>query len=291
MSKYPIYEVKRLIRKLGKVAVVAMHLHPGKRIIRARPNYNGEKFSKVSELSYKPGRYNLKFQRASSPRMTMFYGSLIPDFYRPNEILNARVIGCFESIPLIRENQNSGVQVISFGKWIVTKKISLCAIVFHKNFLLKNSFANELNSGYEEFVKRYPDFEKDSLMVSSYFANYFANNKIADDYDYIMSACFTEMAVEKGFAGVLYPSVRGEGHGFNVAIHPYFVDSAMELEAVGQSTIYKLGTELFLDNDLVALVLKGQMEFNLKPVLPNFHLGRENVIKELILRNFQKFEN
>lgn len=135
-----------------------------------------------------------------------------------------------------------------------------------------------MNEGYNAFLNKYSKFKRESLMVSTFFANEFAKSFTPNDYDYLLSACSTETVVEKNLAGVLYPSVRVEGAGFNVAIHPYYVDNCMELEAVGECTVYKRRRDAKVDNDMVALVLSGQKEFELKPVLPQYHLGREKII-------------
>ena len=124
-------------------------------------------------------------------------------------------------------------------------------------------------------------YQQESILVSNYFANCFANPNTPNDYDYLLSACFAEMTVEKGFAGVMYPSVRAEGQGFNVAIHPYFVDNCLELEAAGQCTYYKRGYNSYLDIDSVALLLKDQKLINFRPPLPEYHMGRNKIIQML----------
>ncbi len=145
--------------------------------------------------------------------------------------------------------------------------------------------------GYQAFVRKYPRYQQESLLISTFFANCFANPITPNDYDYLVSACFAEMTVEKGFAGVYYPSVRGEGQGFNVAIHPYFVNNCMELESVGQCTLYKRNFDDILDNDMATLVLKGERNFELKKVLPEFHIEREAILQRLYpeLSNNRKY--
>jgi len=281
LSTYPYSKAKQLIGMLGKIGVIVVTLHPRKRIFRARPNCNGEHFSKVSDISYKPAHLNNTFQRASTPNMTMFYGSIIPENIKIGELNNSRLIGSFEVVNLLRNPESSGEQVLTYGKWIVTKKINLFAVLFHQNFLDKSSYTRELYNGYHVFLNKFPKFKTDSFIISTFFANEFAKSFTPNDYNYLLSACFTEMAVEKNLAGVLYPSVRVEGAGFNVAIHPHYVDNCMELEAVGECTVYKRRRDTKVDNDLVALVLAGQKEFELKPVLPQFHWGRERIIKLL----------
>jgi hypothetical protein len=59
--------------------------------------------------------------------------------------------------------------------------------------------------------------------------------------------------LSQGFAGVYYPSVRVERKGFNVAIHPYYVNSNMK-----------------------ALIKDGKTELIMQPITaPLLHRGRE----------------
>ena len=76
LSQYPYFEIKELIRDLGKVGFIIFTLHPGKTITRARCDGN---LKTVSDLSYKPQQYNKQCQRASTPMQTMFYGCIVPE--------------------------------------------------------------------------------------------------------------------------------------------------------------------------------------------------------------------
>ena len=266
---------------LGKVAIIGTTLHPGKRIYRARPNENGEHFSKCCELSYKPANKNFTFQRASTPQTTMFYGAVLPPNLNFGELDSTQIVGLFEVVDFMRSTDSSGEKVLTFGKWVVTKKINLYSVLFHKNYLTKSSYSKKMYGGYLNFLNLFPAFRKDSLMISHFFANQFAKSITPVDYSYMLSACFAEMTVEKGLAGVLYPSVRTEGKGFNVAISPNHADNCLELEAVGECTVYKRKGQTFVDNEQSALVLVGQKEFSLKPVLPQYHAGREIIMAQL----------
>jgi hypothetical protein len=195
-----------------------------------------------------------------------------------------RVIGAFEAIKLLRDSEPSGEATVSYSKWVVVKDIPFVSVVSHKKFLEKNSYLEELHTAYQGFLNQCsPEVINNSNVAMDFFADEFAKDFTPNDYDYLLSALFTEMIVSKGFAaGVLYPSVRTGGQGFNVAIHPSFIDNNhLELEAVAECTLYKRGKRTMVDNETVAMVLKGQDSFELKPVLPEYHVGRERILKEL----------
>lgn len=86
------------MKEFGKFGVVVMTLHEGKSIIRARPNEPNETFKTVSELSYKPAKFNTTFQRASTPNTTMFYGCVVPENIAEGELDNARVTSILKPV-------------------------------------------------------------------------------------------------------------------------------------------------------------------------------------------------
>lgn len=276
LSKYPIDEIKSIMKEFGRFGVVVMTLHEGKTIIRARPNEPNETFKNISELSYKPANFNTTYQRASTPNNTMFYGCVVPENIAEGELDNARVTAIFEASKLYRREIENGEEKITFSRWTVTKDIPLIAIVYHKDFINNSSHTNELHTAYQAFLKSNPQDIANSNTVTEYLASEFAKKETPNDYDYLISALFTEVALSQGFAGVYYPSVRAEGKGFNVAIHPDFVNSSMKAIVSGECSLYKKAKHIVLDNDTITEIEDGKTEFKMHPITdPQFHSGRE----------------
>ena len=289
-SKYPYQEVKNLIGSIGPVGAIITTLHQGKEIMRARPNYNGERFSKVGELSYKPAEFNKTYQRASTPYNTMFYGSTISENIKLGELDITRVIGLFEAIPLVRDPASSGEQVITYSKWRVVKDIPLLSIIHHKDFQRENSYAKEQRENFEKFLAQHPkEVGEKARLVTDFFANEYAEDITPNDYDYVISATYAEMTVVNGHAaGVFYPSVRTGGEGFNVAIHPSYLDNGYLVPKVaGECTLYKKEKNTIVDNETIAIILEGQNEFELKPVLPEYHIGRDKILRHLYPEDYK----
>lgn len=238
LSKYPYYEVKELFRDLGQVGFVINTLHAMKVITRAR---SGSGYISKSDLSYKPQEYNKECQRASTPNNTMFYGTIVEEG-RPIE--ETRLIAASECSALLRGGVNtSGIEKITFGRWQVIKNIDLVSIV-HKDIFSdveNNTLLKELHRGYEEFIKKSPDIEEKNNLIARFFAEEYSKENITNDYDYFLSAVFSEfIAFDLGYDGVMYPSVQAGGQiGFNVAIKPEAVDNKMKLDIVGESSLYK----------------------------------------------------
>lgn len=281
LSKYPYDEARKLIGELGKFASILVDLHPGKTIMRARPNYNGEHFTKASQYSFKPQEFNKTYQRASTPNMTMFYGCVIPDKREEGELDNTRMIGALEALPWLRSKTTKGFQKISFGRWIVKKDITLLAVVQHENYFKESSYTRELVTGFKEFTKHYPELEEETILISDYFAKEFAKEDTANDFDYLLSAAFTQMVVEKGLDGVIYPSVRVGGKGFNVALRPEIANENLELVVAGECSIYKYLDQTMVDNETAVKLEPNQIEFELLPVEAKYHAGSQECLRRI----------
>ncbi|MBN8856152.1 MAG: hypothetical protein BGO55_08280 [Sphingobacteriales bacterium 50-39] len=279
LTTYPKNEIHTLIRQFGKFGAVAMDLHPGKVLIRARPNEAGKTFSLRSDLSYKPPKYNTTYQRASTPDQTMFYAGTIPENIRIDELDNARLIATLEASHLLRDNIPDGEQLITFSKWVVVKDIRLFAVCYHRDFTENSSHTHELYNAYHAWTKTLSDeLREKSIEVTEFMANEFAKMPIRGDFDYMISAIFTEIMARGKTDGVYFPSVRAGAQGYNVAIVPEVADSCLKLVAAGECTIYKKGAETFVDNETVCLIKDDTSPFKLVPVDPAFHEGRDKIL-------------
>ena len=258
--------------------------------MRARPNYNGENFIKSSEYSYKPQEFNKKYQRASTPNMTMFYGCLMPDKPESGEI-DPRVIGAFEALPWLRDRTTKGFQKISYGRWVVKSDINVLAIVQHESYYQESSYTRELVDAFKRFTIEHPKMKDETLLISEFFAKEFAKEDTSNDYDYLLSAAFTQSVVEKGVDGVLYPSVRVGGKGFNVALTPEIANGNLELIVAGECSIYKNFERVFVDLETFAKLEPNQIEFELLPVEAQYHIGEEQSLRRIGLTRMSELIN
>lgn len=290
LSKYPYADVKKQIGQLGRFGCIMVTLHQGKTIMRARPNYGEERFFSKCDYTYKPQQFNKTFQRASTPQRTMFYASTIPETVQPGELDNPRVIGAYEALSWLRDKTTKGYQKISFGRWLVTKDINLIAIVQHSEFYNQSAYTRELADTFKKFTSAYPDLKDETLAISDFFAKEFAKDKITKDHDYLLSATFAETVVDKGLDGILYPSVRVGGQGFNVAIRPETADTNLDLVVAGECSIYKLYDNTIVDNETGIELKPNQTHFELPPVDKQYHAGQAECLKRLGIKSIDELK-
>jgi hypothetical protein len=95
-----------------------------------------------------------------------------------------------------------------------------------------------------------PEVIQNSMKIQDYLAEEFSKEDTDEDYQYLISALFTEMCVRRGYDGVFYPSVRSGGTGFNIAITPQATHK-LRLYAAGESSVYKLYDHTVIGNESI----------------------------------------
>jgi hypothetical protein len=290
LSKVSYDVVKHDIGLLAQFGCMGMVLHQGKSIIRARPNDDESPFTTRRALQYVPAEKNKRFARASSPYNTMFYGAVIPDEANKSDYDNSRVTATIEVSKILRPHSGviEGEEKVTYSKWIVTQDIPLLAMCYHSDFITNSPHTADLHRLYQQFLGSIPkELAEKSIAVTDFLAHEFAKENPFDKEDeYKISAAFTQMAVKKGIAGIYYPSVPAFGKGFNVAIHPDFVDSCLQLAVVGECTIYKYPEDIIVDNDTLCVVADDTIPFTLSSITNDDHMGKDKVIE-----NIQHYRN
>jgi hypothetical protein len=190
--------------------------------------------------------------RASTPNETMFYGSIVPEIIGQGEPTTARITIINEISEFARDLESIGEQIITFSVWEVQKEIKLLSLLHYKNFERPTEFSKTLQVEFEKYIKKYPGKKEQTTNIAEFLGEQYAKTvSPEEDFDYLISACYSEIASELGLDGVLYPSVKLAGEGINVAIKPKSV-SKLKLIHAGECTLYKNKKQIFVGNDTVA---------------------------------------
>ena len=274
LSKRPEKEIIEELKKISSLPFMTTTYYPNKEIERAVLNTDEEPvFKTASRLSYKPNEYNTDYQRASTPENTMFYGCVIPADLSEKEIKYARIIGATETCDLIRnEDAEDGERFITFGKWRVVENLDLVSIVDpYVEYRIK--YLNDLVNAYRACLNNLPaEKSKEIQCVLSYLASEFSKKvDYGKNYDYMVSAIFTELLVNHGrnkIDGILYPSVQTNGFGLCIAISPKSMYK-LELIHVLQCKVIRKSMDVDLKNIRLCNVNPPNSVFELKDIYTN----------------------
>jgi hypothetical protein len=242
LSSKPVKQINNYINQIGLSAQIGYTLHPGSTILRARPNKTEvETFTTKDQLSYRPQIYNLDFQRASTPNQTMFYGCIHPSYLGKDDNNSPRLGACFEASDTFRNNRFIANEKITFSRWEVKSDINLMIIIPAVRNQNVDSFMTFMNSELDKVLQKDPELAQRTRLINHYFSQEFSKTNIRFDYDYMISALYTDMIVKSGFDGVLYPSVKSQGKAYNVCITKSATDNNLKLVAAGEGRILKVG--------------------------------------------------
>lgn len=279
-SSYPYKKLKELLKEFGTLGIMVTTLHKEKQILRARINENNQRFLTISDLSYKPQDCNTTYQRASTPFTTMFYGSIVPEILGKDEPQTARVTIIFEISDFARSFETIGEQIITFSVWEVQQNINLISLIFHQNFKKPTALSLKLQQEYNKYIKTKPELELSSIEINRFLGEEYAKDPIFNDYEYMISAIYSEISTDLGFDGVLYPSVKLGGEGINIALTPNAVNTKLKFLSAGEDTIYKNKEKICLGNDTHSIInSKGTLEYYKAPpyVYVSKEIGRKEV--------------
>jgi len=274
----------RLVNELGLKNINSFKIHEGVYIFRIRPSEKTGTFKHTSEISFNPN--SVDFGRANKPGTPMFYGSFAaPGMQNPiltnaleilsglskldNKTLNEKYIITNDSIEL------------TVGKWKIEKAIPVVPMIFYEEYLLKNEIFRTL---YIHYLKANKGNQKIKDTIH-FIASEFAKSKIDSTADYKISAAFTEFIFKNlndKVEAIIYPSVRSDGEGFNIAISPKFVHSHLKLHSVCIQTMYFKNESGVMDYDKIAETINKDGTFVFKDITdPDYRKGRDWCLNEL----------
>lgn len=262
LATYPVERATQLVSQLGWY-YADLPIRAGVVILRARLNEDGKSFNSKGQLTYAPREMSTGYNRASIPDSTMFYAALEPGDQERDRFYPAIVTCTCEILQEWFENKKLvQPKALTYGYWRVIEDLHLCAVVQSKAFGSSNPpvrlIVEHLNLDSQSLDPR----KDEAFLVSAFFADEFAK-KVRNDYEYILSATFTQRMIRNEMDGILYPSVCLDGRGFNIAISPGAADAKIRLVAVRESLVYKNSDRFEIRDRAAVEVSPNQDSFNL----------------------------
>lgn len=248
-KKLSFNEVYQYIEKtISFIPFTVARIHANHHIERARININGEIFNKEESISYiKDSSIIQSYGRANKPNQSMFYGAVESDL-----VPLPRIVNCAEIQEVLRTKNKNDITTdftVTVGKWRIIKDIDVIEMVFKSDLI---HTVPDIERAYKQqmsyFEKTIPHGVKQMEYLLSFVSDEFAKSDIKSDRDYWISSAYTNMGLKiNGIKGIMYPSVRTDFFGTNVALTPEAVDNNLRLENVEMFQVFIKGKKVFLD--------------------------------------------
>lgn len=225
--------IKTALSKLGSIPAPIRDIHKGSLIYRASNLKINEKINNIKRLSYCPAKKNKTFQRASTPKQTMFYG-VIGNLEEKLHQENCEMLAMQESCSLFRDSTVAdGIYRVAVSKWRILDTISFLTLM-NPDSTNKSKRLNEMVQDLLTYIKANTDkfSEEDAIAFQKFMCNQFIK-PVNNDNQYKISALFT-LEVIKRIDGVIWQSSVAIDEKLNdtlcVAIKPKTIDACMKCE-------------------------------------------------------------
>lgn len=243
-ANFNLVSYNKLITKLKQLQFIPFptaKLNLGYHIERGRINEPDQIFTSEKELSYRTDYENItKYGRANIPHDSLFYGAIKSDI-----IKYPRLINLLETSQIFRNLDKQKVDsadfVMTVGKWRIKEEMEIVEVIFDENSIANSA---DIKKSYEYHLQKLktdlPEFVDQFSYILKFFSNQFAKKDINNHFDYMISAAYTDLAINfRSFPGLKYPSVKSDYQGHNVVLTPRAVDNFLELEIAAMYRITK----------------------------------------------------
>lgn len=229
LSKLSYHKIKSIIMNNEILfPYTTSMIKKGTPIERGRLNENNAFYNSEFEISYRTDTGNIhKFGRANEPYRSKFYGA-----FPSKKIQLSRIVLFSELDKNFKKTPEYNYEsTMTIGRWIVKEDFEVADVCFSDNYLTNN----EIKSKYENWLTKIEDTEigqEKYMNLLKYFSDEFSKNSINSHHDYKTSSIYTDYAISLGLNGIMYPSVKTNFEGFNIALTPKTVERYLELKQV-----------------------------------------------------------
>jgi hypothetical protein len=233
-------ELQSLIKNLNKHIAIVSPLAEGRVIIRtvSCKYLRNEPIiypTRVSQISYNPNANSCGFNRASWMSETAFYGSVATDLMQPYNTSSFEVLGDLNESKL-----DINRETFVIGKWVVKKEIPL----IHISGNLKNNplAVSQRYEALDKAINEYPKHADVLKLIDNFLCSEFTKEVRNDErWRYKISAAYADFVKQDNWPGLIYPSLKAAGAGYNIVLFPEMVDEYLSFEHAALSTFYKRG--------------------------------------------------
>lgn len=241
-------EVKDMVLPLFKCGFKTVTFPKGKYIFRGVTFDQNESINYLSRISYPPVEYLPEFNRASSNPRQIFYGS-VGRFVKDTQIGN--IISNFEISNIHKPSFTNTFEYMALGRWYAKQDFTVVVLGLDSNISKNNTDAVAFEEFMENFRQDKPSVfkivQKASQFVSTQFSKVVNHN-----FNYKITAAYCDIIFESGFHAIMYPSVKGKGYTFNIALSRELVDEILLCDFSGITRSRMIANQVFGEYSLIS---------------------------------------
>lgn len=260
LSKISYPKILNELLSLGGIPLTLTEIPAGTLISRARFNNSDKLFCSEEEISYRNDFMNIKeYGRANLPYQSVFYGALP---YPKSEFLTITPVYELKLNDILPPDFSKGKVTIGF--WEVVKPFQVWNIVFDDKLRTKDERLGEDIEFYLDVYKNaLPDRIEDLKYLLKFITEEFLKRP-KSHHDYKISATYSEYCMHKGISGIIYPSLKTEHNGINIALFHKYFDINLRLKHVDLIEIEKTSDTSFTIVDTLISTEFGNLNTDFK---------------------------
>jgi hypothetical protein len=246
-----------LFDNIGQVAILEIPIAQGEIIARTRCEINIDNIRYPKDISFISDPSRVSAARANIKGMPVFYGAIL--MAGDKGAAQVRAVSYSETSKIFADDSiKNGSEYAVTGFWEVKEPFKAVALVHHNEFKQPNPEIAKIRKVYDDFIiklgggahvmHRVEEFKALMNFLSDQFAKPVPYNK---PYLYMISNYFAQLLFGAGYDAIVFPSVKGEGIGFNIAITPTATNKFLRLDKVLVNNIEKRGKKSVADNYLL----------------------------------------
>ena len=259
LSRISFQRIVETVKSLGMIPTTEVNIKEGTIIERGRINTTDEPFHSESEISVREDFYNIRmYGRANPPFVSVFYGSIKSD-----EIPQPRMTILAELSEEFKKGKNFKLSY-TVGQWRVKKDFTAYCYLYSEKFRASSAIAKILDEWRNSLDASSIADKEDAKLIGEFISEEFTKKEIKSHHDYKISAAIAELKFRNtNTASILYPSVRTDYLGTNIAIRGHLIEDLLELKQAALCDAYSVDGKGSLDIVAIAQEL-GPLNSNFK---------------------------
>lgn len=267
-------DVEPLFDKIGQMVLLEIPIAVNTIIARTRCELAFDNIYYEKDISFIADPARVRAARANIENMPTFYGAIL---MKDDKSATQTQAVCYSETSKIFLDDTvvEGAEYATTGFWNVVKPFKAIALVHHNDFNQSHPEMLKARKVYNDFINQMERSEnimytpEDFIGLMDFMSNQFARPVPYDKpYLYSLSNYFAAAAFNSGYDAIVFPSVKAEGSGLNIAMTPKATQEYLQLERVLVNKVIKRGKHSVADHYLICDEFQADGRFIWKELPP-----------------------